>query len=325
MFTGSITVYPDSPDSFSVELKPGQVLEIGRRTGEGDTRRLVIPAPEVSGHHADISPTRHGWTIRDAGSTNGTKLNGDRLTPGREYLLRSGDRIKIAHVDLLVHLPDCDGDITREQEEQEQTHLRINLINATILVGDIRGFTTLMERYAETPGVVMLAAQAVFRPLQDEIRRNYGELEKIAGDAIMAYWQSAETASSAHHAFQACQTALKLKALVAELARREDTWPFVDHQLELDMALATGPVAAGMLGHAEANPALIGDTANLAYHLEKLIPESAPGAIVVDGATHTLAAGHFDFQWLGSFNIKGRQRQVELYQLVGPKGEPQRA
>lgn len=322
MSAGSITVYPDSPQSFSIELEPGEVLEIGRKPAASGYRKLIIAEPEVSGQHAEIRPTPAGWTIRDSGSTNGTKLNGDRLTPGREYLLRSGDRILIAHVDLLIQLPAVDYAPVTESEEdtQDQTHLRINLITATILVGDIRGFTSLTEHYADKPELVMQAAQQIFRSLQEEISRSHGQLEKIAGDAIMAYWQGGgEGTSGVAPSLQACYTALRLKLLVARLAQREDYWPFRDYPLELDMALATGPVAAGLLAQKDANPALLGDTANLAFRIEKLIPADAPGDIVVDGTTYNLAAEHFDFLWLGSFNIKGRQRMVDVYRLVREK------
>lgn len=319
MPVGSITVYPDTPDSYIVELEPGQILEIGRKPTTTGNRKLIIPVPEVSGQHAEIRPTPAGWTIRDSGSTNGTKLNGDRLSPGKEYLLCSGDQIQVAHIDLQINLPEDVNTAIPEadDEQQELTHLRINLINATILVGDIRAFTSLTEKYADQPEIVMQAAQLVFLCLKEEIAKQNGELEKVAGDAIMAYWESDDT--SAIHALQACYTALRLRALVTALALRKDYWPFLDNPLQIDMALATGPVAAGALGNREANRALLGDTANVAFRLEKLIAVDHPGDIIVDEATYNLTSDHFEFELLGSFNIKGRQRNVEAFRLLGQK------
>lgn len=305
-----------------MELEDGQVLEIGRKPTSTGNRKLIIPEPEVSGQHAEIRPTPAGWTIRDSGSTNGTKLNGDRLSPGKEYLLCGGDRIQVAHVDMRIILPEHAPPFRAEtvDDQQDKTHVRINLINASILVGDIRGFTSLTEKYAAQPELVMQAAQLVFACLKEEIAKQHGELEKIAGDAIMAYWESDE--SSSIHAFQACYTALRVRVLILALAQRADFWPFPDFPLQLDIALATGPVAAGSLSSSETNPALLGDTANLAFRLEKLISADMPGDIIVDETTYNLTNEHFDFLYLGSNSIKGRSRDVEVYRLLRQK-EPE--
>jgi class 3 adenylate cyclase len=319
MSAGCITVYPDTPESYTVELEAGQLLEIGRKPTSTGNRKLIIPVPEVSGQHCVIRPTPAGWTIRDAGSTNGTKLNGDRLSPGKEYLLCSGDRVLVAHIELAVDLAEgvAPPAVEETSDSQDHTHVRINLLNATILVGDMRAFTSLTEKYADKPEVVMQATQLVFACLKEEISKHHGQLEKIAGDAIMAYWEADDT--STIHAFQACFTALRLQALVKALASRPDYWPFLDHPLELDLALATGPVAAGSLSGSEATPAILGDTANVAFRLEKLISPEHRGDIIVDETTYNLTSDHFAYELMGSFNIKGRLREVEAYRLLGKK------
>jgi class 3 adenylate cyclase len=317
MRPGTITVNPDSPDKYLVQLEEGEVLSIGRKPALDKRRKLVLPYPEVSGQHAEIRAKPDGWTIIDSGSTNGTNVNGMRLTPGREYTLKSGDRVSIAQYELLIALPiELAGHENEEAESQDQTQFRIHLINATILVADIKGFTGLMEQYASDPSFVMQAAQQVFQIMNEEIHNNYGQLEKIAGDAIMAYWPGDDSKSGVQ-AYQACLTALRLKALASRLANSQEHWPFQNYPLMLDMALATGPVATGALGHSNTNPALLGDTANLVFRLEKLIGDDRPGDIVVEGMTYDLVKDHFNFQALGQFNVKGRQRAVDVYRLVG--------
>ncbi|MBS1956791.1 MAG: adenylate/guanylate cyclase domain-containing protein [Cyanobacteria bacterium SZAS-4] len=321
MTTGLITVNPNSPESYSVEVQEGEILEIGRKPAPTGKRKLVLPFPEVSGQHAEIRCKTNGWTVIDSGSTNGTSLNGARLTPGKEYPLRTGDVVQIAQYDLLVSPP---NDTSYEEEEedrnqQDKTQFRIHLINATILVGDIKGFTALSEQYADKPGVVMQAAQSFFETLKEEINRNYGQLEKIVGDAIMAYWHGDDSKTGASlQAFQACKTALQLKIISKDLAKNPELWPFKDHPMMLDMALATGPVAAGALGQT-ANPALLGDTANLVFRLEKLIGDDRPGDIVVENVTYELAKDHFKFEYVGQFSVKGRQRPVDVHRLLGLK------
>jgi adenylate cyclase len=322
MKSGSIIVCPDTAESYSVDLEEGQTLSIGRKPTSKGALVLVLPFPEVSSQHAEIRCHPNAWTIIDSGSTNGTTINGMRLTPGREYTLKDKDVVGIAQYNLLVASPSSspEGWGAETDEDQEITQFRIHLINATILVGDIKRFSSLMEDYAFNPDLVMQGASRVFDRLNVEIDKNYGHLEKIAGDAIMAYWHGDNSrAGTSMQAYQACLTALQLKEITAKLAKDENYWPFPNHPLMMDLALATGPVATGALGHFQGNPALLGDTANMVFRLEKLIGDDNPGDIFVEASTYDLAKEHFDFDFLGEFSVRGRQRTMTVYRLTGLK------
>ena len=66
----------------------GMQVSIGRE----DTCQIAVGDASISRHHADILWRGTGWTVRDAGSTNGTKVNG---TPVSEAPLRNGDVIEL--------------------------------------------------------------------------------------------------------------------------------------------------------------------------------------------------------------------------------------
>jgi pSer/pThr/pTyr-binding forkhead associated (FHA) protein len=51
----------------------------------------VVSDPTVSRRHAEPRPQGGGWVLADLGSTNGTRLNGWRLTG--EALVRPGDEV----------------------------------------------------------------------------------------------------------------------------------------------------------------------------------------------------------------------------------------
>jgi class 3 adenylate cyclase len=320
MTSGTIKVNPESPEAYSVELSEGEVLQIGRKPAPGGVKKLILPYPEVSGQHAEIRCKADGWTLMDRNSTNGTTINGSRCVPGEEYSLRHGDQVRIAQYELRCFPPQIDYELEGEdadEDSQDRTQYSIKFMNATILVGDIKNFTALMERYENEPEVVMQAAQRIFESLNDEINKNYGQLEKIAGDAIMAYWSGDSSSEGTRlPAFQACHTALRLRELTYRLAVDDNFWPFPDHPLNIDIALATGPVAAGALGHSSGNPAVLGDTANLVFRLEKLIDDDHAGDIIVDGTTFGLTSDRCTFEYLGSYNLKGKTKAVEVYRLI---------
>jgi pSer/pThr/pTyr-binding forkhead associated (FHA) protein len=63
--------------------------------GRGSPADVRLPKPAVSLIHARITRSADDWFLSDAGSTNGTRLNGAALAPGQRRLLRAGDHIEI--------------------------------------------------------------------------------------------------------------------------------------------------------------------------------------------------------------------------------------
>lgn len=56
----------------------------------------------ISGRHGSFTKTASGWMVVDSGSTNGTFVNGVRLTPGIASPIRIGDKLTIATIDFNV-------------------------------------------------------------------------------------------------------------------------------------------------------------------------------------------------------------------------------
>jgi hypothetical protein len=69
------------------------------RVGRSGDNELPIESDEyASAHHARFEPRRDGVYVEDIGSTNGTFVNGIRLT--RERRLAPGDVVRIGETDL---------------------------------------------------------------------------------------------------------------------------------------------------------------------------------------------------------------------------------
>ena len=71
---------------------------VGRKEGLCD---LVIDSASISKLHCAVAKTDGLLFIRDLGSTNGTKVNGQRVTRGA---LLPGDELAFANVRFRVHL-----------------------------------------------------------------------------------------------------------------------------------------------------------------------------------------------------------------------------
>ncbi len=95
----------------------GTVMTIGR-----DARNdIVINDPEVSRQHAQLSLQAQGYLITDQGSTNGTFVNGTRLTA--PYRLTDGDEVGLGETVVLgyrVAAPEAIATVMGPQVEFEE-------------------------------------------------------------------------------------------------------------------------------------------------------------------------------------------------------------
>jgi hypothetical protein len=86
----------------SPALDPGDVLTLDSHPltiGRGNNNDVAIETDEyASARHARFEPRRDGVWIEDIGSTNGTFVNGIRLT--RERKLTPGDVVRVGETDL---------------------------------------------------------------------------------------------------------------------------------------------------------------------------------------------------------------------------------
>ncbi|HET9050344.1 MAG TPA: ATP-binding cassette domain-containing protein, partial [Candidatus Dormibacteraeota bacterium] len=72
------------------------------RIGRATASEIALGDPGVSRLHAQLTQGDASWLLSDAGSRNGTLLNGIRLAPGQHVAVRRGDVVQVGGATLLV-------------------------------------------------------------------------------------------------------------------------------------------------------------------------------------------------------------------------------
>lgn len=175
----------------------------------------------------------------------------------------------------------------------------------SVLFSDIRGFTTLSERH--TPQEVVALLNRYFSLQVEVIFRHGGSLDKFIGDAIMAFWGA--PLDDPQHARHAVEAALEM-AEVLQRFKRELGPQGAD--FDVGIGIHSGPAVVGLIGSEQRREyTAIGDTVNLASRIEGLT--KGVSRILVSKETRELCGDAFDFRSFGSYKVKGREQEVELF------------
>lgn len=124
-------------------LLRGDRITIGRAV----ENEIVITSKRVSREHARIH--REGWRVilEDAGSTNGTFLNGERVLQPID--LRDGDQIDVGGVLLTFHDPDITFRDTPFPEFQLDASAGVVRVNRQIVTLSAKEFALLTFLYEQ--------------------------------------------------------------------------------------------------------------------------------------------------------------------------------
>ncbi|WP_246487371.1 CHASE2 domain-containing protein [Ferrigenium kumadai] len=184
----------------------------------------------------------------------------------------------------------------------------------TVLFSDIRGFTTLSERH--TPQEVVALLNRYFSLQVEVIFRHGGSLDKFIGDAIMAFWGA--PLDDAEHARHAVEAALEMAEV---LQRFKQEIGESEPGFDVGIGIHSGPAVVGLIGSEQRREyTAIGDTVNLASRIEGLT--KGVSRILVSRDTKELCGDAFDFQSFGSYKVKGREQEVELFAPTLRRNKP---
>jgi class 3 adenylate cyclase len=105
--------------------------------------------------------------------------------------------------------------VERLAEHPEQLTLGGDLRDMTIMFSDIRGFTTISERFKDDPRGLTRLMHRALTPMTDAVLVESGTIDKYIGDCLMAFWNA--PLNDERHAYHACNAALRMFEAVAGL------------------------------------------------------------------------------------------------------------
>ena len=127
--------------------------------GRSPDNQFVIQDAQASSHHAEIRPDAQGYVLTDLGSTNGTFVNEQRLSPRVPRLLISGEVIRIGSTSLTYEIAGSYDATVRASSKSSgycRTMRRTTSICSSVLVTAVRSFsvsagTKTLQNWAPTP------------------------------------------------------------------------------------------------------------------------------------------------------------------------------
>jgi adenylate cyclase len=185
--------------------------------------------------------------------------------------------------------------------------LRGRLLEVTVLMTDIKGFTTLTQQRSRE-GQSELHVRHLneyLGAMVEVVTAHGGTVDKFIGDAVMAVFGSPVSRGVKEEARAAVRCALAMRANLASL--NVDWRQRGIATLDNGVGLASGQVMVGQIGSPQRMEfTVIGDTVNLAARLEALT-RKVDAAVLFDGRTSDLLAGDpgLAVQSLGAHEVKG--------------------
>ncbi len=185
------------------------------------------------------------------------------------------------------------------------------LVTASVMVTDIRSFTTIAESQSPSDSIELL--NQYFSMMFDAITHNGGIVNQIVGDGVLAVF-GAPIFYNDH----------RERAVKAGLQMLEQLKIFNENQLAQDkttirigIGITSGKMVAGYTGtQNRAIYTCIGDTVNLADRIQEYTKE-ALRPLLIDEDTRKGLPAEYQLEDLGKIVFKGKNQAVNVFAVVG--------
>lgn len=201
-----------------------------------------------------------------------------------------------------------DDIVTEILERPEGLDLGGDLREVTIMMSDIRGFTTLSEQLSPARVVSML--NRYLGAMTDIIMQYGGTIDEFLGDAILAVFGAPRRHDDDPD--RAAQCALEMQRAMREInaANEEDGLP----QLEMGIALNTGNVIAGNIGSERRSKyGFVGHAMNVTSRIEDVAKR---GEILLADSTRQALGAAYEFGEAREVKAPGIDELLKVHPLL---------
>jgi len=179
----------------------------------------------------------------------------------------------------------------------------------TIIMADIRGFTTMSETHA--PDVVVETLNRYLSKMSEVAVANGGVVDKFMGDAVMLLFGIPNAAPDDVQRALIC--AVQMQIAMKEMNRENKSLGLP--ALFMGVGINTGEVIAGTLGSAlHSENTVIGNEVNVAARIESF---SLRGQILISESTYARCADFVQVEEPMEVHMKGKTQPVTLREVLG--------
>ena len=186
----------------------------------------------------------------------------------------------------------------------------------TFLFSDIRGFTSISEKYKDDPEALTDLINNLLTVLSNEILNNQGTIDKYMGDCIMAFWNA--PTEDLNHREKSINAAFAMSKALEKL--NEDLNRSDEEKLSVGIGINTGECIVGNMGSDKRfDYTVLGDAVNLASRLEGQSGNYGMQIILGEESIKNLSKEKYLICELDSIAVKGKSEPVNIYTVFDKK------
>lgn len=290
------------------------VLEDFNLIGRSNDATIRVTDGGVSRQHATIRRDGNLFWLADLGSANGSYVNDVAISTARA--LRHGDRIQLGTLNFLFDHDESEGEGKKSSSSTQVFNtiaLPVKKLRATLLVGDLRNFTSISAKLSADQVADML--REWYADCERILKSRGAIIDKFIGDGVFAYWGTTddETRRRATEAAMLLSSPEASNSPTRKMLRDEK-----DLEVHCHVGMNIGEVALGAMGRG-VNTA-VGEAVNVTFRIESLTRKLKQPVLVSEAFLAGWDGAEENYAPAGTHEVKGQPEPVTVFALKESSG-----